>query len=111
MATKSKKHGCQPAKPLSEQERKKMKQVVLEWHNATCATIANLSQIANDLRDELQNCCSPLHEFFGQPDDLRQLLDSLDEADASLSFVLAREQLTTTTIVPNPCDLLHKDSK
>jgi hypothetical protein len=88
-----------------------MKQVALCHSSTTCATIANLAQIATELHNELQNCYSPLHEFFGQPDDLRQLLDSLNEADSALSFVLAREQLTTATTVPNPCDLLHQDDK
>jgi hypothetical protein len=109
MVTKTKKHGCKPARPLSDQEREKLRQTVLEWHNSTVSTLNRLAEIAGEMLDELSNCYSPLHEFFSQPEDLRGFIADVHNAESSLTFVMTRVPLCDTSCVPNPCDLLSRD--
>jgi len=108
MAVKTrKKCANQPPKVLTEAEREKLRQKVLDWHTATTATLATLAHIASEMLQELSKCCSPLDEFFGQVEDLEDFIGHINDADGSMTFVLARESLTPNTSIPNPCDLLR----
>lgn len=112
MVTKTrKKHTHRPPKVLTEGDREKLREVVLDWHTTTCANLANLRSVATELLGELSKCCSPLNDFFAQPDDLRDLIDHLDDAEGALTFLLVREPLPTPSTIPNPCDLLRDDAE
>jgi hypothetical protein len=106
MATKKPRKSPVKAEPAGKPDR--LKESLREWHAATLGVLEGVRQIAADIVEELENRHSPLHDLIGNPCNLNEFLAHLDDADASLTFILARESQTVNVSIPNPVDGIRK---